>query len=318
MPELILHHYPMSPFSEKIRLALGYKRLSWKSVVIPNVMPKPDVVALTGGYRRTPVLQVGADVYCDTALICDVLEHVQPEPMLYPPALRGVARVFAQWADSTLFWAAMGYSLQPRGAAQVFATAAPEAAKAFGDDRKAMSGNLVRLRPGDATSAYRSYLRRIAHMVEEHEFLFGAEPCVADFAAYHPLWFTRVQVPSLADILNATPAVPEWMDRLEALSISYVPDKLDAADAVRVAHDAEPMPPGGNLLIDSAFQDDHGIALGTRVTIAAESFGPEPTEGELLAATRTHYTLRREDPRAGVVHVHFPRIGYVLRKAEGA
>jgi glutathione S-transferase len=318
MPELILHHYPMSPFSEKIRLALGYKRLSWKSVVIPNVMPKPDVVALTGGYRRTPVLQVGADVYCDTALICDVLEHVQPEPMLYPPALRGVARVFAQRADSTLFWAAMGYSLQPRGAAQVFATAAPEAAKAFGDDRKAMSGNLVRLRPGDATSAYRSYLRRIAHMVEEHEFLFGAEPCVADFAAYHPLWFTRVQVPSLADILNATPAVPEWMDRLEALSISYVPDKLDAADAVRVAHDAEPMPPGGNLLIDSAFQDDHGIALGTRVTIAAESFGPEPTEGELLAATRTHYTLRREDPRAGVVHVHFPRIGYVLRKAEGA
>jgi glutathione S-transferase len=318
MPELILHHYPMSPFSEKIRLALGYKRLSWKSVVIPNVMPKPDVVALTGGYRRTPVLQVGADIYCDTALICDVLEHVQPEPMLYPPTLRGVARVFAQWADSTLFWAAMGYSLQPRGATQVFANAPPEAAKAFGEDRKAMSGNMVRLRPGDATCAYRSYLRRIAHMVEEHEFLFGAEPCVADFAAYHPLWFTRVQVPSLADILNATPAVPEWMDRLEALSISYVPDKLDAADAVRVAHDAEPMPPGGNLLIDSAFQDDHGIALGTRVTIAAESFGPEPTEGELLAATRTHYTLRREDPRAGTVHVHFPRIGYVLRKAEGA
>jgi glutathione S-transferase len=318
MPELILHHYPSSPFSEKIRLALGYKRLTWRSVTIPRVMPKPDVVALTGGYRRTPILQVGADIYCDTTLICDVLEHVQPEPMLYPPALRGVARVFAQWADSTLFWAAMAYNFQSRGAAHVFAAAPPDAAKAFGEDRKAMSSNMVRLRPGDATSAYRSYLRRIAHMVEEHEFLFGAEPCVADFAAYHPLWFTRVQVPPLADILNATPAVAEWMDRLEALSISYVPDKLDAADAVRVAHDAEPMPAGSNLLIDSAFQDDHGIALGTRVTIAAESFGPEATEGELLAATRTHYTLRREDPRAGAVHVHFPRVGYVLRKAEGA
>jgi glutathione S-transferase len=318
MPELILHHYPSSPFSEKIRLALGYKRLTWRSVTIPRVMPKPDVVALTGGYRRTPILQVGADIYCDTTLICDVLEHVQPEPMLYPPALRGVARVFAQWADSTLFWAAMAYNFQSRGAAHVFAAAPPDAAKAFGEDRKAMSSNMVRLRPGDATSAYRSYLRRIAHMVEEHEFLFGAEPCVADFATYHPLWFTRVQVPPLADILNATPAVAEWMDRLEALSISYVPDKLDAADAVRVAHDAEPMPAGSNLLIDSAFQDDHGIALGTRVTIAAESFGPEATEGELLAATRTHYTLRREDPRAGAVHVHFPRVGYVLRKAEGA
>ena len=147
MPDLILHHYPSSPFSEKIRLVLGYKKLAWKSVIIPPIMPKPDVLALTGGYRKTPVLQVGADIYCDSALICDVLEHVQPEPPLYPPHLKGVARVFAQWADTTLFWAAMAYNLQPKGAAHVFAKAPPEAAKAFGEDRKAMSSNMVRLRP---------------------------------------------------------------------------------------------------------------------------------------------------------------------------
>lgn len=317
MPGLILHNYPSSPFSEKIRLVLGYKHLAWKSVLIPPIMPKPDVVALTGGYRKTPMLQVGADVYCDSALICDVLEHVQPEPTLYPPHLKGVSRVFAQWADSTLFWAAMAYNLQPKGAAQVFAKAPPEAAKAFSEDRKAMVGNMVRLRPADATSAYRSYLRRIAHMVEEHEFLFGAEPCVADFAAYHSLWYTRVQVPVMADILNATPAVGEWMDLMAA--IGHGPsDSLSSQDAITVANGAEPMPPGQNLLIDSAFQDDHGIALGTRVTITAESFGPEPTEGELIAATRTHYTLRREHPLTGMVHVHFPRIGYVLRKADAA
>ena len=56
MPDLILHHYPSSPFSEKIRLALGYKKLAWKSVTIPPIMPKPDVLALTGGYRKTPIL----------------------------------------------------------------------------------------------------------------------------------------------------------------------------------------------------------------------------------------------------------------------
>jgi hypothetical protein len=88
---LILHHYPTSPFSEKVRLVLGFKQLAWKSVIIPSVMPKPDVVALTGGYRKTPFLQVGADIYCDTALICDVLEHMQPEPALYPPHLKGVS-----------------------------------------------------------------------------------------------------------------------------------------------------------------------------------------------------------------------------------
>ena len=317
MPDLILHHYPSSPFSEKIRLVLGFKKLAWKSVVIPPIMPKPDLVALTGGYRRTPVMQVGADVYCDTTLICDVLEHVQGEPTLYPPHLKGVSRVFAQWADTTLFWAAMAYSLQPRGAAHVFAKAPPEAAKAFSEDRKAMSANMVRLRPADATSAYRSYLRRIAHMAEEHDFLFGTDPCVADFATYHALWYTRTQVPLLAEILAATPAVSEWMDRVAAVGHGVM-DKFSVADAMKVANGAGPLPAGQNLLIDSAFQDDHGIPLGSRVTVAAESFGLEPTEGLLLAATRTHYTLQREDPRAGLVHVHFPRIGYVLRKAETA
>jgi glutathione S-transferase len=315
MPGLILHNYASSPFSEKIRLVLGYKKLAWKSVQIPPVMPKPEVIALTGGYRKTPILQVGADVYCDSALICDVLEHVQPEPPLYPAHLKGVSRVFAQWADTSLFWAAMAYSLQPKGAAHVFAKAPPDAAKAFAEDRKAMTANMVRLRPTDATSAYRSYLRRIAHMVEEHEFLFGAQPCVADFATYHALWYTRVQVPVMADILNATPAVAEWMDLMAAIGHGAM-DKFSAADAITVANSAEPMPPGQNLLIDSAFQDDHGIALGTRVTVTAESFGPEPTEGELIAASRTHYTLSREDPRTGRIHVHFPRIGYVLRKVE--
>ena len=317
MPDLILHHYPSSPFSEKIRLALGFKKLAWKSVIVPAIMPKPDVLALTGGYRKTPFLQVGADIYCDSSLICDVLEHVQPEPALYPPHLKGVSRVFAQWADTTLFWAAMAYNLQPKGAQHVFAKAPPEAAKAFGEDRKAMSSNMVRLRPGDATSAYRSYLRRIAHMVEEHDFLFGAEPCVADFAAYHALWYTRQQVPLLADVLSPTPAVAEWMDRMAAIGHGGM-DIFNAPDAITVAKNAEPLPAGQNLLIDSAFQDDHGIPLGTPVTITAEAFGPEPTQGVLLAATRTHYTLQREDSRAGTVHVHFPRIGYVLRKADGS
>jgi glutathione S-transferase len=315
MPELILHHYPSSPFSEKVRLVLGHKKLTWHSVEIPPIMPKPDLIALTGGYRRAPVLQVGADVYCDTALICDVLEHVQPEPALYPPALKGVSRIFAQWADTQLFWAAMGYNLQPKGAAHVFAKAPPEVAKAFGEDRKAMSSNMVRLRPGDAASAYRSYLRRIAHMVEEHEFLFGLDPCIADFAAYHSLWYTRNRVPPLADILNATPAVNEWMDRIEAIGHGLM-EPFSAADAIKVASLAEPMPAAEKLLLDSTFQDEHAIPLGTRVTITAESFGPEPTEGVLLAATRTHYTLEREDARMGTLHVHFPRIGYVLRNAD--
>ncbi|MEY4577459.1 MAG: hypothetical protein RL701_2162, partial [Pseudomonadota bacterium] len=65
---LILHHYEASPFSEKIRRILAYKQQPWTAVRAPAVMPKADLLALTGGYRKIPVLQVGNHVYCDTAL----------------------------------------------------------------------------------------------------------------------------------------------------------------------------------------------------------------------------------------------------------
>ncbi len=311
MPDLILHHYATSPFSEKLRLILGYKKLPWASVIVPRISPKPDVLALTGGYRKTPFLQVGADIYCDTLLICDVLEHLQPQPSIYPEPSKGLARTVAHWADSTLFWAAMAHNFSSKGAVDLFGSAPPDAAKAFADDRRAMSFNMVRLRPADATGAYKSYLRRLSDMLDDSPFLLGKVPTVADFAAYHPLWFTRKQTPSMAGILQLTPAVLDWMDRMAAIGHGTM-HKSDAATAIAQAAASKPH----TLLTDSTFQDEHGIALGTLVTVAGESFGPEATKGTLIAATRTHYTLERTDPRAGTVHVHFPRIGYVLLKAD--
>jgi len=306
-PTLILHHYPSSPFAEKVRLMLGFKNLAWQSVVTPVVAPKPDLVALTGGYRKTPVLQIGADIYCDTALIADVLEHLQPWPTLYPEPSKGLARTLTQWADTTLFWTAMTYSLQPRGLAQLFAHAPPEAAKAFVDDRQAMSASMANLGPADAAAACKSYLRRLSDMLDDRPFVLGEVPCITDFSMYAPLWFTRIRTSVLADILNATPAVLDWMDRMAAIGHGTM-EKFSAHEAIAVAAASQPA-----LLHDDLFQDEHGIALGSQVRVGAESFGREASEGELVAATRMHYTLRRTDECVGTVHVHFPRIGYGLK-----
>ena len=309
MSDLILHHYPTSPFAEKVRAILGYKKLAWKSVFIPMVMPKPDLVALTGGYRRTPVLQIGADMYCDTALICDVLEQLAPTPTLYPEAVKGAARIVAQWADSAVFGAAMAWNFQPSGVADVFAGAPAENIQAFVADRTAMRGGAARMASTDAAATYKSYLRRLAHMLHAQDFLLGDQPCVADFAAYHPLWFTLERTPSVASILEATPEVQAWMARMKAMGHG-VSEKCSAEQAVQLARNASPAQPS-----NEAFQDEHGIPLGSPVVIAADTFGLEPTEGTLVAATRTRYTLRREDARAGTVHVHFPRVGFTLKKA---
>ena len=311
MPDLILHHYPTSPFAEKIRRVLAYKKLAWKSVIIPRIMPKPDVMALTGGYRRTPLLQIGADIYCDTALICDVLEHLHPAPSLYPEGTTGAVRIVAQWADSTLFWASMAYSFSPAGTAFMFKDQTPEDAKAFTEDRAKMRGGGARMPAADATSAYKSYLRRIASMVDHQPFLMGQQPCLADFSCYHALWFTR-RITPLAGIFEVTPSLVAWMDRIAAFGQGSV-EKSDSSAAIAVARQATPAG-----VENDVFQDDHGIALGTKVSITAESFGLEPTEGELIAATRTRYSLRRSDARAGTLHVHFPRVGFQLKALKPA
>lgn len=137
MNELILHHYPASPYAEKIRLMLGFKGLAWTSVIIPVVMPKPDVVALTGGYRRTPLLQIGADVYCDTALITDLLEQRAPSPTLYPFGDSFTMQAM-QLAESVLFNVAVPIAFQPDNIKIFITDTKPDFLATFGADRVAM------------------------------------------------------------------------------------------------------------------------------------------------------------------------------------
>ena len=307
---MILHHYPTSPFAEKIRLIFGYKNIAWQGVHIPMVMPKPDLMPLTGGYRKTPVLQIGADVYCDTALICDVLEHMAPAPSLYNAAPKGLVRSLAQWADTLLFPVAMAYNFQPKGAQHVMATMPEDVVKMFAADRQAMRGGGARMPAADATAMYKSHLRRISSMLEDHAFLLGDTPCLADFSVYHSVWFTIAKVPVIDSILDATPLVRDWANRMAGFGHGKE-QTITAADAIQVAKNAQPVP-----LTDDVFQNEHGFPLGTQVTVAADSFGTEPTQGKLVAATRTRLTLERSDPLTGTVHVHFPRMGFIMKKVD--
>ena len=162
----------------------------------------------------------------------------------------------------------------------------------------------------DSIGMYKSYLRRLSHMLEHSPFLLGDAPSVADFSAYHPTWYTLRQVPNLAGIFDATPHVREWLLRMETFGHGTHAD-ISSTQAIQTAHDSQPID-----MSQEPFIDHHGIALGSQVVITADAFGLEPTAGELVAATRTRYTVRRHDPRAGTVQVHFPRVGFILKKAE--
>ena len=306
MHELILHHYPTSPFAEKSRLLLGFKQLSWRSVMIPAVMPKPDLLALTGGYRKTPVLQIGADIYCDTALIARRLEAEKATPALFPEGLEFVVASFAQWVDSVVFQHAVSLVFQPESIALRFAKLPPEAVKAFLADRAGLfsGGSASRLPAEVARHNWPGIMARIEQQLarEEGDFLFG-EPSIADFSLAHCLWFLKA-TPVTAPLVEAYPNVSAWLGRVLGFG-HRASSALSAEEAIEIALAATPA-----ALPDETFIEPNGLQAGQQVKIAATDYGVDPVEGELLFAGVEELILRREDARAGVVHVHFPRLGF--------
>ena len=137
MSDIVLHHFPASPYAEKIRAILGFKKLMWKSVTIPAVMPKPDVVALTGGYRRTPVLQIGADVYCDSGLIARAIEDYAPSPTLFTYGDTLAMEAITFLSEAVLFNTAVPIAFTPASVKVFFPDATPEFLDSFRTDRQA-------------------------------------------------------------------------------------------------------------------------------------------------------------------------------------
>ena len=306
MSELILHNYPTSPFAEKARLLLGFKGLSWRSVKISPVMPKPDLTALTGGYRKTPVLQIGADIYCDTSLIARRLEQEKALPAFFPEGQEMIVAAFAAWVDSVVFQHAVSLVFQPESVAVRFGKLPPEAIKAFLADRAGLfsGGSATKLSAEQARHQWPTIMGRLEQQLqrEQGDFLFG-EPSIADFSLAHCLWFLKA-TPVTSPLVDAYPAVLAWFGRVLGFGHGAF-SEMSAEEALEVSRNATPAP-----LPDEAFDEPNGFEAGQQVVIAATDYGCDPVAGELVFAGREELILRREDERAGVVHVHFPRFGF--------
>ncbi len=308
MAELILHHYDFSSFAEKPRMILGHKQLAWRSVEQPMVMPKPLLLPLTGGYRRIPVLQVGADVYCDTRCIAEELERRHPAPTLFPGGSRGQCEAVSQWGDNALSWACGRYATGLR---------TDDLPQAFYVDRSAMWGLPPNVnRAAGVASRYHVQLLAQLDWLEPwcaggQPYLLGAAPSLADYAVYQALYFLTVNGDAVRAVLAPFSAVRAWMGRVAAIGHGR-PSPLDGEAALAIARAAEPEtpPPAGD-----APPDPSGLRPGDPIAVLPTDYARDPVEGVMVALTRTRVTLRREDPAVGTVHVHFPRLNYRIRGA---
>jgi glutathione S-transferase len=310
MADIILHQYATSPFSEKIRLLLGAKGLSWLAVEVPPILPKPDVLALTGSYRRTPVMQIGADIYCDTALICEVLDRLVPTPAIFPPELAAAARMSAAWLDTAMFTAAVTYLFQPATVQSMLAHLSPGQMQAFAADRKAMRGDTDALRMPlpEAVALLRDTFGRLERQFEAGAaFVAGPALSVADFSLYHNVWFIR-RSRELAAMLDAYPLLVAWYERMRAFGHGHL-RVIDSGEAISVARTSDPEPQAHGVM------PDPGFAAGAAVTVTPTDYARDPVAGVLVALSVHVVTLRRQDPRAGIVNVHFPRQGYRVQRA---
>jgi glutathione S-transferase len=306
--DLILHHYDTSPFSEKVRVALGMKGAAWRSVEIPVIMPKPDFTPLTGGYRRTPALQIGADVYCDTQVMLAEIERRIPSPSLIPKGMDGMVWAINWWADRLFFQTTVPI---------IFGAIGEHVPEAFLKDREQLSG-----RPFDpqamkgAVEPMKGQWRAQAAWLDAQlaasatGWLLGDAPTLADAAAYMNVWFLGRNVPPfLESLTSGLPHIGPWRERVQALGHG-APTPLDAGAALEIAKAADPAPAPVH---DPA--DPLAAKPGDAVFIIADDYGRDRVEGVLVAANPERIVIARSHERTGKVHVHFPRTGYIAMKA---
>jgi glutathione S-transferase len=300
---LILHHFDWSPFAEKSRLALAFKGVPWMSVQIPMIMPKPDLTALTGGYRKTPVLQIGADVYCDTNLIARVLERKFPNPSLFDGGARGLAQSLSFWADKAFFEPAAGLSMG----------LSKEVPSAVIEDRKRFFNfmNFDRLEQDlpHLTTQLIGHLDLVEqNLGDGRAFYLGERPTLADINVYFVVWLCRTFIAPMTEFLNALPRTQAWESRCKSLLETRGAGKrteISAEAALSVARETAFDSGDG---VDAA--DPLQLRAGQHVSVSADDYGKDAVVGTLHTLQRHEVVVLREDARAGTVAVHFPRLGY--------
>jgi glutathione S-transferase len=307
VPEIILHQYDASPFAYKARLCMGFKKLAWRAVEIPMMMPKPLLMPLTGGYRKTPVMQIGADIYFDTSLIAAELERRHPSPSFYPAGGEAMAQIFTAWADQNLFLPAANFSLS---------LVADKLPAAFLEDRAKMMNRPVT--PLDkmkaATPLFKMQmclqLDRLTNLLSDgRSFLLGDKPGLADIAVEHPLWMAaKNSGKRSAAAFDPYPLVRAWIDRVDAIG-QGTRTPISGEEALAIAKAATPETPRASEEVEGAPKP------GSRVSIQTEDRAPEPVVGEVVFVSRGEIAIRRSAPETGDVVIHVPRAGFIVRPA---
>lgn len=307
MSDWILHHYWPSPFAHKIRLALRLANISWASVEIPRVPPKPDLMPLTGGYRRTPVMQLGADVFCDTQNIARALGESGHQGALFADGDMERILSYTAWLDTVVFDLAVRVVLT-----NALDSAPPEFIKDRGSlyfEPDWSAERLTRELPSVMRQLH-AHCAQIDATLANRSGVFSDQLSYADVGVAFLAWFLRGRWDLGVEFLAQFPHIERIESALHALQDQYV--EMSASEALKEAARCQPEWVGA--WNPSCVET---LSLGDVVCVKPKGQSADPwVSGRLLALTDARVSIECTHPEIGDVAVHFPVAGYQLL-AEG-
>lgn len=303
MSEVILHHYPPSPVSEKIRVAMGLKKLTWKSVEQNRLPDRPELFAMTGGYRRIPVMQIGADIYCDTQCIFRELERRFPKPGFHTSNNSGISFGLSRWTDSAFFELGVRVAFAPVADSMPPELIADRTRLYFGPtgDMAAEAKDIPH-----TLSQLRAQLGWVEdQLIGNGPYLHGRNPSMSDLLVWTVVWFVKGRYSDAAQLLSEFPGILAWSAKMDAIGHGTF-DTMTPEQALSIAKDASPATAEQT---DAA--DPQGLRPGMNVSVAPlTDSGESGVTGTVRALGRDSIALARHDALCGDVVVHFPRVGY--------
>jgi len=292
----IIHFdYDGSPYGQKTKTLLAALGVEFKKNDQPFVLPRPSLEELGITYRRIPLLAIGKDIYADSALIIDVITS-QLGKIPTSPA----DKAYEAWGKE-VFGDCLG--LLP---SEVLT-------KDFIKDRQEIFPSLAR---PDIKTLRPSSLANIRGRMEiiERQFLAGSGgPFIGgsqlSLADIHVTWPIKMALglgvseePGFGK--EDFPKVYKLIENLPAFNPPVLSDE-ETHKAIRGASYTSQGAKG------VAGNEPTGLKVGTPVSI--ESFdsepGAHPQLGTLVAADSREVVIEIKD----AIHLHFPRIGYIVR-----
>jgi glutathione S-transferase len=297
---LILHHYPLSPFSEKIRSMLGYAGVEWTSCITSEAPPRGKLDFLSGGYNRIPVAQVGSDIFCDSNIIADEIASLSSKPELANAKLNKGDLAQRQWLESKLFFACVNRAFSPSLLGRIAKEKGLGNLARFLRDRIEMSmkASISMGSPKSAPKHIADGFSFLLEHLEENKFVGGEVPNLLDFSAYHCFWFLR-EVGAKND-MGKNADVLKWYLRLKAFTNAPV-QEFEIEQALKTARSSEPRK------INKRDIQDHRI--GSEIVISPNDYRQVPVSGTLVGANKQRWIIARNTPETGLIHLHFPTNG---------